>query len=117
MVRASQTLDGANTDSLYQHPQDLRGLLGADTHSAKEILAGFPKRALALGALESLEALAVLPVGLTLQIAIRQFIVKSPIEIHNQKPDTGVEDSCGFGCANHSPGRCFNTDRGFLLHG
>jgi hypothetical protein len=22
----------------------------------------------------------------------------SPVEIHNQKPDTGVEDSCGFGC-------------------
>jgi len=31
-------------------------------------------------------------------------------------PDTGVEDSCGFGCANQNPGRRFNADRGLLFH-
>ena len=71
MVRARQTLDGANTDSLYQHPKDLRGLLWADIHPAEKILAAFPKGALALGALKPLIALPVLPVGLTFQIAIR----------------------------------------------
>jgi hypothetical protein len=29
-------------------------------------------------------------VGLTLQIAIRAVHVKSPVEFHSQKPDTGV---------------------------
>ena len=29
----------------------------------------------------------------------------------------GLEGPHGFGCADFGPGRCFNTDRGFLLHG
>ena len=69
MVRAGQPLDAANADSLYQHGEDLCGLLGAEVHSAEKVLAGFPEGALALGALKPLIALAVLPVGLTLQIA------------------------------------------------
>jgi|ERR1039458_1711863 hypothetical protein len=28
----------------------------------------------------------------------------------------GLEGLYGFGCADFGPGRCFNTDRGFLLH-
>jgi len=28
----------------------------------------------------------------------------------------GLERPFGFGCADFGPGRCFNTDRGFLLH-
>ena len=39
------------------------------------------------------------------------------LEIHSQKPDTEIASLCGFGCADSSPGRCFSTDRGFLLHG
>src|ERR1022692_1833111 len=59
------------------------------------------KGAFALGALKPCEALPVLPVGFTLQIAIRAVHVKSPVEFHSQKPDTGVGDSvrlrlCGF---------------------
>src|ERR1700722_734533 len=53
-----------------------------------------------------------------LTVSIRQEwqVMESPIEFHSPKPDNGVEDSCGFGCANRSPGRCFSTDRGFLFH-
>lgn len=29
----------------------------------------------------------------------------------------GLEGPFGFGCADFGPGRCFNTDRGFLFHG
>jgi hypothetical protein len=28
----------------------------------------------------------------------------------------GLEGLYGFGCADFGPGRCFNTNRGFLLH-
>jgi hypothetical protein len=42
--------------------------------------------------------------------------MESPIEFHSQMPDTGVEDSCGFGCANQNPGQCFYTDWGLLFH-
>jgi hypothetical protein len=43
--------------------------------------------------------------------------MESPLEFHSQKPDTWVEDLCGFGCADRGPGRCFSTDRGFCFHG
>jgi hypothetical protein len=43
-----------------------------------------------------------------------QVTVKSPVEFHSLKPDNWVASPCGFGCMDHSPGRCFNTDWGFL---
>jgi hypothetical protein len=107
VVRARQTLDGANADSLHQHPKDLRCLLWADVHPTKEILAGFPKGALAFGALKPFEALAVFPMGLTLQIAIRAVHVKSPVEFHSRKPDNGVEDSYGLRLCDSRPQSVF----------
>src|ERR1017187_4142413 len=51
--------------------------------------------------------------------SIRQLwhvIVKSPVEFHSQKPDTGVVGSCGFGCANHGPGDDWRRCWGFSIH-
>jgi hypothetical protein len=43
-------------------------------------------------------------------------VTKSVLEIRNQKPDNEFADSFGFGCTIYSPGQCFNTGWGFLLH-
>jgi hypothetical protein len=42
--------------------------------------------------------------------------MESPLEFHSQKPDTGVEDLCGFGCADQNPGNGYSRDRGLLFH-
>jgi hypothetical protein len=42
--------------------------------------------------------------------------MESPLEFHSVKPDNVGANLCGFGCADYGPGRCFSTDRGFVLH-
>ena len=42
--------------------------------------------------------------------------MESPIEFHSQKSDTGVEHSCGLGCANENPGNGSSRCRGLLFH-
>jgi hypothetical protein len=42
--------------------------------------------------------------------------MESPLEFHSPKPDNEIASLFGFGCADYSPGQCFNTDWGFLLH-
>jgi hypothetical protein len=45
-------------------------------------------------------------------------MVESPVEFHSQKPDNRGVTLCGFGCAEHSPGRDWRLDRGFFIaHG
>ena len=40
----------------------------------------------------------------------------SLLETHSQKAHNVIASRYGFGCGDYSPDRCFNTDRGFLLH-
>ena len=43
--------------------------------------------------------------------------MKSPIEFHSQSPDNGFAGPMRLRlCWIYSPGRCFSTGRGFLLH-
>jgi hypothetical protein len=60
-------------------------------HAFQGLLTGFLKELATLAALIPLVAFAVLPPALTFGPAIVARHCESPLEVHSQKPDNGVE--------------------------
>src|SRR6266498_1675141 len=57
------------------------------------------------------------PLRLHSRWQVGHVICEISLRSHRRTPILRLEGLYGFGCADFGPGRRFNTDRGFLLHG